>query len=244
MEKTQMREHIFRRNMHLWGRWAFRSEAVFLFTTAINGIVLCVMSKTTSGALYYMVLFFLLFMEMFGMLMQQPEYVKRHFPLAISLGSGRMESVWGMQLANLLLYLQILFVLGIGMRLEGVVAGGEAVGIRNMEGMRMPLLAGALLFVAAVGQLLAAVCLKWREWKSIWRVVLFIVGIAFSSAVIAFFGGQILFFMDGKILSCFVGLEKMFPTLLQLMKAVGPAGLLLYVIGFFEIKKRMNEYEV
>lgn len=243
MEDKQMRGHIFHRNICLWGGWAFRSEAVFLLTTAMCGIVMCVFSKTTDRALYYTLLFYLLFMEMFGMLMQQTEYVKRNFPLVLSLGSGRMECVWGMQLANLLLYVQVLLVLGISIHLEGVIAGGAA-GIRNMEGMGMPLLAGALLFVAAVGQLLTIASLKWAEAKNIWRVLVFIAGIGLSSVLILFFGGQILFVMDGNQLAFVTEWKEPFPALLLLMKGTGPVGLVLYVVGFFQVKKALAQYEV
>lgn len=244
MEEKQIHSRIFNRNMRLWGMGAFRAEAVCLLTTAINGLVLCVLSKTTTGALYYTLFFFLLFMEMYGMLMQQTEYIKRQLPLALSLGAGRMECVWGMQLANLLLYMQVLLVLGIGMNLEDVIVGGAEAGIRHMEGMELPLLAGALLFMAAVGQLLAVASLKWREQKSIWQMLLFIAGMILSSLTIVFFGVQILYFMDESMRSFFSGVQKVFPELLILMKCTGPIGLILYVLGFFQIKKEIAVYEV
>lgn len=244
MEEKQTHRRIFNRNMRLWGMAAFRMEGVCLLTTAINGLVLCVLSETTKGALYYTLFFFLLFMEMYSMLMQQTEYIKRHLPLALSLGSGRMESVWGMQLANLLLYVQVLLVLGIGMNLEGVIVGGEAAGIRHMEGMKLPLLAGALLFMTAVGQLLAVASLKWREQKSIWQGLVFIAGMILSSLTIVFFGAQILFSMDESMRSLLSGVQKVFPELLLLIKCTGPVGLILYVLGFFQIKKEIAAYEV
>lgn len=244
MEERQMNRRIVCRNMCLWGRWAFRSEAVFLFTAAICGIVLYTFSETTIKALYYTMLFFLLLMEMYGMLMQQTEYAKRYFPLALSMGAGRTESVWGMQLANLLLYVQVLLVLGIGMHLEGAIVGSGTAGIQSMEGMTMPLLAGALLFVAAAGQLMTAATLKWEERKRIWQVLIFIVGIGLSFVLIIFFGGQILFLMDGYQLAFFTGSETVFPTMLFLMKAAGPVGFVLYVFGFFQVKKALAEYEV
>lgn len=244
MEEKQMRRHIFCRNMCLWGGWAFRSEAVFLLTTAICGTVIYVMSETTDRAMYYMIFFLLLVMEMYGMMMQQTEYARRQFPLALSFGAGRTESVWGMQLANLLLYVQVLLALRIGMQLESVIAVPGTVGIRDMEGMGMPVLAGTLLFVAAIGQLMTVASLKWEDRKHIWQVLIFLAGISLSTILIVFIGSQILYAMDGKTLMFFGKAQKVFPALLFLMRVAGPVGLVLYVFGFFQVKKALEEYEV
>lgn len=244
MEERQMRRHIIMRNLRLWGGWALRTQIIYLLGTAIYTAIMYIFSSDNQRhSTYYVAIFYFMIMQLVGMLAHQSEYVNKQYPMALTFGSGRMESVWGMQLANAVFGGTSVLLFGILIVIERFVLGEEAIGIVNRAGWGILAYAGIVLLVLAVGQLIAASGLKNGTVDKVYLAAIIIFGIIIVGAVVTVMGWEVflafgIFDEEKQITRTMTNLTS------WIFGGMGLLGVLLYLIGFFRIKKAVQVYEV
>lgn len=163
-------------------------------------------------------------MEMIGFLILPVESIGKQLNLALSFGSGRMESVWGMQLANVLYLIQAVTLYGIAIRMSEQIF----------------LFAGCAVLALALGQFYVVLYLKSGCKTGAVQGIHLI----FAAIFIVVLG---VFFM-GMFGSEYAGIKEsigMFSGVVQkLLMLAGVAGIALYLLGFFMERRYIKNYEV
>lgn len=246
MEAGEMRRHIFWRNLRLWGRSAAYAQGSLLFATLCGTAVMCFLSSPNKPMVYYCwAIFYYIMMEMIGMLVQQMGYTNRQYPLAIAFGSGRMESVYGMQLSNLLFGITSILMFGIFMAAGQNLYSYETGGLRMEITVKLIMYAEMVIVALAFGQLMAVFSLKKERRNDVYLICFVIISaiIVIGGVVVIFFGWEIF-----EILQIVNKERELSQNIARLSPMVchgfGGLGVLLYLIGFFKLKDVMQEYEV
>lgn len=246
MDERKMRRHVFLRNLKLWGGSAVYAQGTLLFATLFGTAVMCFLSSMNKLIVYYCWgIFYYLMMELIGMLVQQMGYTTRQYPLAIAFGSGRMESVYGMQLSNLLFGITSILMFGIFMAAGQNLYSYETGGLRMEIAAKLIMYAEMVIVALAFGQLMAVFSLKKERRNAVYLIFFAIISaiIVIGGMVIILFGWEFL-----EILQIVNKERELSRVIAQSSTMVchgfGVLGVLLYLIGFLKLKNVIQEYEV
>lgn len=243
MEAREMRRHIITRNLRLWGGSVVRAQGIYLLGTVVGTGTMYIFSSHNQprGVYYGCIMFYFLMMELVGMLAQQFQYASKQYPMALAFGSGRMESVYGMQLSNAIfgttsiLFFSMIAIVGQTIEKE------ETGGFGTTAGTKILMYAEMVVLVLAFGQFMAASYLKNQERNTIYLLV--VSAIIVVGAIVVFFEWDIFAFIgivdeDKEINQTIARVTPM------VIHGLGVLGVLLYFLGFSQMKKVVQEYEV
>lgn len=219
-EKKAIRSHILRRNLRLWGGGAFRMQAMILtitvvYTLVMSGFTLDVFREKEMVTGYFVMV------ELIGFFLVQAEYTGKQLALALSFGSGRMESVWGMQFSNAL-YLMLASTL---------------CGMLVHSGMGMLLFFGCGVLVLALGQFMVALYLKKGSRMGAGRIIYAVFASFFTVVLGLVFQGVI----RADAMRA-MGLKQQ--VMCGLLVVASLPGIVLYIIGFFMERRYIKEFVV
>lgn len=229
--------YLFTRNLRFWGKYALKKQCMLLGITAVYAVFTMAIAGAFGKEILSMICNYIIMIETVGILVCQVEYVVCNLPLIISFGACRKESVWGIQIANVVFFISALLVFFVSAAV--LRASGEQGVILHMgTGEIMFRFVGVLMFVAALGQTAVVLCVRNGGKKG----AAFILFIVFAVIVVAVMG--VLFYWgafgsgSGSVPS---GVEKI--SVLS-AKLAGPVGIAGYAASLFALNKYILTYEV
>lgn len=238
MQKTTRRQ-VIERNLYYWGSTNVKMIGTILLTTLIYGIAFY-SSSDNNGELIGNVLFYMMMMEAVFLMIIQITSETMHIPLLLSFGAGRKELLWGMQISNLILWLQavLLCVWGTGTVWKLLPEEGAEIQLPMLESV---LIYGEMLiFGMALGQFGLAINLKSDKKRAVFTGIFMAVYIVFFITYLLFIGTP--WMMGREEISSWFVLERQWVVVLEIVFGIVSFG--LYLAGVLIIRKMLRRYEV
>lgn len=235
MDDRVMRKNIMKRNIRYWGWRTEKTTATLLIVAFIYGIIF--FSGKTGSLLLSGFISYLMMAGIIFMAIEQVNRTSRYLPMALSFGAGRRETAWGMQFANMLMFVQILLVVLAGSWAMKYVSGSDAEYLQRIMGLLHLAFANILLLSAAVGQFWAIA--KIRCQKGIAIFTTFFIGMM---VVVCCAGGILMFpFVNS---GTWIPEENVIAVIRPASVAAGILGGICYLIGAVLMKRAVLQYEV
>lgn len=235
MEQS-VRKQVWKRTIHFWG---YQVERMFLIMIVMSAIYSLLGTKYKLDGEESFTLTMFMYMAIVGtvvILMLQMGYASTHVPLILSMGASRRETLMGVQFSNLLYFVQMMILMGVGLVVFPIIDGKW-----NSLFICIWLIIAIVYFAAtAIGQFGAWLHMRYGMKGSIIYSVLFVVLLLVVGGVVALIAGRA---WNGGV-EAVLTWESMKNELTVVCVVALVIGIVVYIAGYQLLKKAIMNYEV